>query len=569
MNNYLENDIADLLAPLTGMSAEDIIGQIKAPKDISFGDFAFPVFALAKERKMAPPKIAEQIVAELNPKLPYKNIKSVNSVSGFINFSVDPNALAEKLLPEIYSQGEKYGSSEMGAGKKVVIDLSSPNIAKPFHVGHLRSTVLGSCLYRLYQKLGYECVGINHLGDWGTQFGKLIVAYKKFGTEKTFESEPIYALLDLYIRFHKESKDNPALEDEAREEFKKLENGDPESKKIWQKFLSYSLEEYKRIYAILNTTIDIYTGESFYNDKMDAALKLLEDRELTQISREALIVDLEKYDLGAALLKKSDEATLYLTRDIAALLYRKQTYDFAKILYVVGSAQALHFKQLFKIIELLGYEWYQNCEHVEFGWIKFGAEMMSTREGNIVFLDDVIRRASEMAREIILEKNPDIDDIDSASQAIGVGAVIYSDLSVRRKHDINFRWEDALNFDGNTGPYLQYTHTRLASLERKYEGEISDDIDFGLISQPEEKQLMLELYKYPQRLLMAAQENEPSIICSYLYELSQTFNAFYQNHRVIGDDDKLTRARMLLIRAMRQVMSSGLQILGMIPLERM
>jgi len=569
MGDFIKDDIVELLSPLIEISPDEISQKIEIPRDRGHGDFSFPAFSLAKIRKMAPPKIASEIIAQLEPKLPYKSILSVSVVGAYINFSVNPELLASTLLPEIFKSGSDYGSQDIGQGANLTIDLSSPNIAKPFHVGHLRSTVVGSCLYRLFEKLGYNCIGINHLGDWGTQFGKLIVAYKKFSAEITFESDPIYALLDMYIRFHKEAKDDPKLEDEAREEFKKLEHGDPDAVEIWKMCLEYSLEEYKRIYKILNATIDHFTGESFYNDKMEAALQLLEDKELTEISREALIVNLEEYDLGAALLKKSDEATLYLTRDLAALLYRKQTYEFARMLYVVGSAQALHFKQLFKIVELLGNDWCDSCHHVEFGWIKFGDEMMSTREGNIVFLDDVITRATEIAKNIILEKNPEIEDIDKSSQAIGVGSIIYADLSVKRNHDINFRWEDALNFDGNTGPYLQYTHTRLAGLERKYGKEIDADINYDLLIEPEEKHLMMALYRFPQRLIQASDDFEPAVICGYLYDLSQLLNSFYQKHRVISDNIELTKARMLLMRSVRIVMSEGLKILGLEPMERM
>ena len=569
MTDFIYDDLVGLLSPEIELDEDRIRSLLEKPRDSKFGDFAFPTFSLAKIRKNAPPKIAQEIYSKIEGKLPYNSITSASVAGGYINFTVDTKVLAEKLLSRIFKLGKDYGNSSIGEGENVIIDLSSPNIAKPFHVGHLRSTVVGSCLYRLYEKLGYKCVGINHLGDWGTQFGKLIVAFKKYADDKTFRKEPVYALLDLYIRFHREAKQDPALEDEARAEFKKLEQGDAEALAIWRKFLDYSLEEYKRIYDILNATIDEYTGESFYNDKMDSALELLESRGMTRLSRDALIVDLEEYDLGAALLRKSDESTLYLTRDLAAILYRYKTYDFAKALYVVGSAQALHFKQLFKIVELLGYGWYENCHHVEFGWIKFGKEMMSTREGNIVFLDDVIKKATALAREIIIEKNPDIDDLDESAQAIGVGAIIYADLNVRRTHDINFSWEEALNFDGNTGPYLQYTHTRLASLERKYGNVVTDKVDLSRIAEPEEKSLMLSLYAFPQKIAQAADDFEPAVVCNYLYELAQYLNSFYQKHRVISDDVELTRARMLLMRSVRIVMAEGLRILGLKAMEKM
>ncbi len=467
------------------------------------------------------------------------------------------------------STGSKFGASDKGDGKTVVIDFSSPNIAKPFGVGHLRSTVIGAVLYRLYDKLGYKCIGINHLGDWGTQFGKLIVAFKKWGDEADLKADPINTLFQLYTRFHREAEDDETLEDEARGEFKKLEEGDDEATAVWRRFKEYSLAEFERIYDRLGIEFDHYTGESFYNDKIDDAIEVLKDKGLTKRSREALIVDLEEHDLGACLLKKGDDATLYATRDIAGILYRHRTYDFHKCLYVVGSAQTLHFQQVFKVIELAGFDFHDGLVHVPFGWIRFEGQAMSTRSGRVVFLDEVIDKATELAREIILEKNPDIENIEETAQHIGVGAVIFGDISVRRNKDIDFRWEDALSFDGETGPYLQYAHARLCSLKRKFDRELPDAIDFSLLAEEEEKRVLLALSVYPDKIRQAAAEYEPFVISSYLIELAQQFNTFYQKHRIITDNESLSNARMALSEAVRTVLGDGLGLLGIYPLERM
>jgi arginyl-tRNA synthetase len=481
----------------------------------------------------------------------------------------DVGATVGDVLAGYEAAGPAYGSSDSGVGKTVIIDYSSPNIAKPFGVGHLRSTVIGNSLYRILTKVGYKCVGINHLGDWGTQFGKMIVAFKKWGSEDVLRADPIHALFDLYTRFHREAKEHPELEDDARSEFRLLEQGDPEATKLWQRFKDYSLDEFNRIYDILGINFDHHTGESFYNDKIQPVLDELDQKGLTTISREALIVDLEAHKLGACLLRKGDDATLYATRDIAGILYRHENFGFEKCLYVVGAAQALHFQQVFKVIELAGHDFHKGLVHVPFGWVRFEDRAMSTREGNIIFLDDVISKATELAHDIILEKNPDIEDVDGTALAIGVGAVVFSQVSVRRTKDIDFKWEAALSFDGETGPYLQYTHARLCSLMRKYGKELPAQINYALFGEPEEMDLSIESASYAEKIRHAAEEYEPFVIASYLINLAQKFNAYYQKHRVISDDTALTDARIKLCDLVRFVLGDGLRLLGITPLERM
>lgn len=533
------------------------------------GDYTLNVHELAGRLNLAPPVVSGMIVNKLESMedpLPC----TFNTPAIYLNYQITDVAVpAEYVIEGIRHQGAAYGSSDSGTGKTVVIDYSSPNIAKPFGVGHLRSTGIGNSLYRILAKLGYNCIGINHLGDWGTQFGKMIVAYKKWGSEESLKADAIHALFDLYTRFHREAKEHPELEDEARLEFRLLEQGDPEAIALWQRFKDYSIEEFNRIYGILGIKFDYHTGESFYNDKIQNTLDMLDGKGLTTVSREALIVDLEEYKLGACLLKKGDDATLYATRDIAGILYRYETYGFERCLYVVGAAQALHFQQVFKVIELAGYDFHNGLIHVPFGWVRFEDKAMSTREGNIIFLEDVISKATDLARGIIIEKNPDIEDVDGTAMSIGVGAVVFSQVSVRRNKDIDFKWETALSFDGETGPYLQYTHARLCSLMRKYGRELPAQIDYTGLREPEEKNLLLELERYPKKVAYAGKEYEPFVIASYLIDLAQKFNAFYQKHRVISDNAALTDARIVLSDCVRTVLGDGLHLLGITPLERM
>lgn len=546
-----------------------IRSKLEKPKNIQLGDFAFPAFSLAGALKRKPNEIA----AEIGKYLDSRHFKITGP---YVNRVVSPSEAAGATLPLIFEQEEAYGSQETGRGKNIVIDFSSPNIAKPFGVGHLRSTAIGNSLYRIFEKLGYTCIGINHLGDWGTQFGKVIAAYLKWGDEAELKKDATKHLYQLYVRFHDEEKNDPALAEEGRAWFKKLEDGDEQATALWKSFSQYSLDEFRRIYEILGVRFDHYTGESFYNDKMDAVVERLTESGLTRISEGALIVDLEAYGLTPCLLRRADGATLYATRDLAGILYRHRTYDFYKAIYVVGSSQREHFQQVFKVIELMGEDYADRLVHVEFGWIKFQDKAMSTRSGTVIFLEDVIDTATQKALEIIKEKNPNLPDLEKTALMIGIGAVIFADLGVKKNKDVNFVWEEVLNFEGETGPYLQYTHARLSALMRKYGREISDKVDFSLYDSPEEKELLMHLYRFDSMIEAAAEKYEPNFIAEYLLELAAVFNRFYQRKdaegrlvKIISDNEAETAARMLLVSGVRTVMREGLRLLGIEAPEEM
>jgi len=559
---------------------EKIYNRLETPKKSEMGNYALPLFELAKSLKKNPGEI-NSILTKFQNDFVLKNHEyrhlSFTAVGGFNNCRISPEYLASATLPLISKLRGDYGSSDMGERRKIVIDFSSPNIAKPFGIGHLRTTAIGNSLYRIFDKLGYQSVGINHLGDWGTQFGKMIVAFKKWGTDQDLGNEPVMKLLNLYVRFHKEEKNNPELSEEARAAFKNLEEGKPEEIELWKKFKALSLDAFKKTYNRLGVKFDYYTGESFYNDQMPQVLADLKDLGLTKISQGALIVDLEPYGLPPCLLTKADGATLYATRDITGIFYRWGTFKFEKALYVVGASQRDHFRQVFKVVELIEskvealreYHISNRLEHVEFGWIKFKDKMMSTREGNIILLDDVLDKAIDLARQKILEKNPDLMELDKTADQIGIGAVLFADLSTRRQKDVNFDWDEVLNFEGETGPYLQYTHARLSSLLRRYGKVISGSIDYKLLDHSEEHRVVDLLYKFPQKVDEAARDYEPFIISSYLLELASAFNKVYQRKdesgridKIISEDIKLTEARMSLVQAVQIVIKEGLYLLG-------
>ncbi|HHT9124171.1 MAG TPA: arginine--tRNA ligase, partial [Candidatus Wunengus sp. YC63] len=449
------------------------------------------------------------------------------------------------------------------------IDYSSPNIAKHLAVHHLRSALIGSAIYNIYKTLGYRCIGINHLGDWGTQFGQLIVAYKKWGSEDTHTSYTVTDLNNLYVKFHQEAEKNTALEDEAREWFKKLEAGNSEAKELWQRFKDISLKEFQKIYDMLGIHFDAFVGESFYNTMVEDTVTRIKEKGLTRISEQALIVDLETYNMPPCLLRKKDDATLYATRDIAAAEYRKKTYNFAKMVYVVGSEQKLHFKQVFKVLALMGYDWANHCVHVDFGLMKFKDGKMSTRKGKVVLLEDLLIEAVERIKEIIEAKNPSLENKENVAQDVGIGAVIFADLSAKRNKDVVFDWDEALNFEGETGPYVQYTHARLCSILRKYGRPVTADIPFELLKEDETIILIKNLWRFPSVILKAAELYEPSLISNYLIDVCGNLNRFYNAHRVLSDDGELTKARILLVDSTRQVIKNGLNILGIRAPERM
>jgi arginyl-tRNA synthetase len=565
MNKFVE-EIVGILKSKIELPADKIDSLIEVPPEEKFGDYAFPCHILSKELKKSPQEIAKDISSQLKPE---ELTEEIFPVGPYINFKVNRRKFAEFVLQEIFDKGEGYGSDITGRGKTIVMDYSHPNIAKPFGIGHLRSTVIGSSLYNTFRKSGYEVIRINHLGDWGTQFGKVIAAYKKWGDEKELLSDPIATLYDLYVRFHREAEKDPDLDEEGRQWFKKLEEGDNEALVLWKSFKDYSLEEFNRIYKMLDISFDSYAGESFYNQYIEKTIGNMKKKGLLKKSQDALIVDLEEYGMPPCLVRKKDEATLYATRDICAAIYRYEAYHFHKALYIVGSAQKLYFRQLFKVLELMDYSWSGDLVHVDFGWVKFKQEMMSTRKGNIVLLEDVLNRSIDLALKIIQEKNPELENKEKVAYDVGIGAVVFAFLSTRRNKDIDFDWDKVLNFEGETGPYVQYTYARLCSLIRKYDHPVDDKIEFNYLSTESEHELIKKLEDFPRRIKLCLREYEPALICSYLIELCSLFNSFYQKERIITDSPKSTKARMFLVRAAQIVLKSGLNILGIKTPERM
>ncbi len=558
-----------------GLSLEEIEGMIEIPADESMGDYAFPCFRLAKALRKAPQLIAADIAARAGDAEAFEKVENVNA---YVNFFIDRAYFAGEVIDEVNRLGNAYGRSNSGEGRKVIVEYSSPNIAKPFHIGHIRSTVIGNAIYKLYDAVGFDVIRINHLGDYGTQFGKMIVAYRKWGSEEELAKDPIKSLLSYYTRFHKEAEEHPELEDEARETFVKLEAGEPEELALWEKFRKLSLEEFNRVYDMLGITFDSYAGESFYSDKMPRFIQELKDKGLLIESQGAQIVDLEPYDLGAAMITKSDGSSLYVTRDIAAAVYRKETYDFYKCIYVVASQQNLHFKQWKKVLELMGYEWQKDCIHVPFGLVSLSdgddIKMMSTREGRVVFLEDVLNTAVAKTAEIMREKDAQGVDIDEVSKEVGIGAVIFQELSNNRIKDYVFSWDKVLNFDGETGPYVQYTHARASSVLRKAEAAGIDvdaigKIDPAHLSSDSAYTLAKLLYRVPEVVEEAAAKYEPSIVTRHLVDIAQSFNKFYHDEHILVDDEDEKNAKLALVKASRTVLANCLGLLGIAAPERM
>jgi len=537
---------------------------LEVPPDPTLGDFAFPCFSLAKEMRKSPVEIAKEIAAKIKPT---GNIEAIKAEGPYINFFVNKAKRAKDVLTAIRNKKAKYGSSGIGKGKKIVIDFSSPNIAKPFGIGHLRSTIIGNSLYKVYSFLGYKCIGINHLGDWGTQFGKLIVAYKRWGREEELEKEPIKYLFGLYVRFHKEAENDEKLDDEARSWFKKLEDGDKEATQLWETFRQLSLDEFKRHYDKLEIRFDSYKGEASYNKILDKTVEEIKSKIRTEISEDALIVNLKEHDMPPLMLKKSDEASTYATRELAAVLYRIKKYKPEKILYVVGSPQQLHFNQVFKTLELMGYK-REMFEHINFGLISFKEEKMSTRKGNIIFLEEVLDKAVALAKKTIEEKNPELEKKERVAEEIGIGAIIFGDLRNDRIRDIIFDWDKLLSFEGETGPYIQYTHARCCSVLRKAK-KLPKNADFKFLVEPEEIEVIRLLEDFPKTIKNSALNNKPHIIANYLIQLCQQFNNFYQKHTIISMDNEFSDARVILTDCVRTVLKTGLELLGIKAPEEM
>ncbi len=557
-------EIAKAVAACFDLDINEVYNAIEIPPDKKMGDYAFPCFKLAKVLRKAPPSIAQDILEKIQKP---DFISSVEVKGAYLNFFVIKSRFVKEILDNV--NYENYGTSKIGEGKTIVIDYSSPNIAKPFHVGHLRSTVIGNALYKIYSALGYKCVGINHLGDWGTQFGKLISAYKRWGSKEAVEKDGISELMKIYVKFHEEAEKDPSLNDEARMWFVKMQDGDKEAITLWKWFYDLSIKEFERVYDILGVKFDAYTGESFYNDKMDAVVQELKDKKLLTESDGAQIVNLDDCSMPPCLIIRSDGGTLYATRDITAALYRKKTYNFDKCLYVTAIDQNLHFAQWFKVIEKMGYSWAKDLVHVPFGLVSLESGKLSTRHGNVVLMEDLLKGAVDETRKIIDEKNPNLPDKENVAKQVGIGAVIFNDLYNSRIKDVVFSWSRMLNFDGETGPYVQYTNARACSVIKKAGDADFNKADFSALDDEASFEVCKLLNIYPLKIQDAADKYEPSIISRYLVDLSQAFNKFYHDNPIIVEDEGVKAARLTLVKAVNSVLVKGLSLLGISAPEQM
>ena len=560
MQEFIQT-IQAAIAEQTGLELGAI--KIESPRDPELGDLAFPCFPLARSLKLAPPKIA----AELGPKLQaqLEGIE-VTATGPYLNFKIQRELLASTILGAISEKGAAYGGSEEGAGKTIVIDFSSPNIAKPFHVGHLRSTIIGAAIKRTHELLGYRTVGINHIGDWGSQFGKLVAAIERWGAEYDLESEPIQSLLALYVRFHEEVESDPELAEQGREAFRELESGRPgKVRETWKRLTTLSMAEFDRVYKRLGIEFDHIRGEAFYEDFLESAVERVEQSGVTELSDGALVVMLDELEKNAppCLLRKTDGTTLYATRDLAAMFHRWDEFAFERCLYVVGSDQRLHFRQLKNVLKRMQLPWEEAVQHVDFGMLRLPGGKLSTRKGQVVFLEDLLDRAVAEARKIIAEKNPNLESADAIAESVGLGAVIFHDLKKERIKDVVFEWEEVLSFEGETGPYVQYTHARLASIERKAASKDLGTQNPAYELLEDAAQLCLLLGRFPQVVESSARSAEPSEISRYVLELCREVNSWYAGHRVLGDDARLSSARLSLVCAVKIVIANGLRLLGM------
>ncbi len=560
--------VKEKIVELTSLESDAVEKVLETPPDEKMGDLAFPCFILAKTMRKAPPLIASELASQLESD---ENLEKVEAAGGYLNFFFNRAKYESEVINAIKNAGEDWGKSTLGNGKTVLVEYSSPNIAKPFHIGHLFSTAVGNSLARIYKYLGYDVQSLNHLGDWGTQFGKLISAYKRWGVKEVIEKDPINELLKIYVKFHDEAKQNPELEDEAREYFKLLEDGDEETTALWTYFKDISLVEFKRVYEMLGVKFDSYNGEAFYSDKMDEVVELLRDAKLLVESDGAQVVDLSDLNMPPCIILKSDGATIYATRDIAAALYRHRTYNFDKNIYVVGTPQALHFKQIFATMQRAGWEWSKDCEHVGFGLVKLPGKSMSTRNGDVVFLEDVLNESIDKTKAIIKENNPDMADIDEKAKKIGIGAILYTFLKNSREKDIVFSWDTMLDFEGESAPYCQYGYARGKSILRRAEGIDYSNADMSKATSDEEYSLIKHINSFSEAIISAADKNEPFYINRYVTNLTKAFNKFYNTNPILKDDVdiEVKKARLAIVDVTCQVIKSALYLLGIETVESM
>ena len=561
--------IGEKIAKAIEMKASEITSYIEIPPNTDMGDYAFPCFKLAKELKKAPPLIANEIKEKLELG---ENIEKVEIIGGYLNFYINKLALTKNVLVEIDKAGNNYGSNNTGNGKTILVEYSSPNIAKPFHIGHLRNTVIGAALYNIYKYLGYNTIGINHLGDYGTQFGKMIEGYKRWGKEYDLESNPIDECMKIYVRINNLCKEDENVLEICRENFKKIEEGDPYCVEVWNKFKDLSLKEFQKIYDLLGVKFDSLKGEAFYSDKMDEVVEKLETKGVLKDSEGAKIVDLEDKGLGVCMIKKSNGSTIYATRDLAAVLYRARTYNFDKCLYVVAYEQNLHFKQIFEVAKYLDIpeKCLKGLEHVAYGMVRLTTGKMSTREGTVVKVEELLDEAVDRVEKIIEEKNPNMQNKKEEAKKIGIGAVIFNNVCSTIIKDQIFDWNIALNFNGETGPYIQYVYVRTKSVLEKanYIPKI-EEIDFNLLQDKESLKVIRTLYNFEDVLMSIVQKNEPSILARYLIELSQNYSNFYNENKIIDEDKNLQNARVYLTKAVGTVLKTGANLLGIQMPDRM
>lgn len=562
MINFKEQ-IAEGLARETGLDANELLYKIETPPDRKMGDYAFPTFMLAKTMRKNPAVIAQELKEKLSD---VEGVREIAVAGPYLNFFIDTTALAENVLKAVLEEGDRFGSSDIGKGKTTIVEYSSPNIAKPFHIGHIRTTIIGDSIKRIYKHLGYNVEAINHLGDYGTQFGMMIEAYKRWGDDDIIEKNPIPELVKLYVRINQEAETNKELLDNSREWFRKLESGDEEAVALWQWFRDLSLDEFKRVYDMLDVEFDSYRGESYYSDLMLKAVDEIKAKGLLVEDQGAQIINLDKYNLPPAIIIKSDGSTIYLTRDIATAIFRKDTYDFYKNIYVVGSQQNLHFQQLKAILKEMGYDWADDCVHVPFGMVSLPEGTLSTRRGKVVYLEDVLNRATEKVDDILREREEKngytMENREELARQVGIGAVKFQELFNQRIKDYVFDWDRTLSFDGETGPYVQYTHARMHSLLEKGAFDPAKSVDVKALTLDDEKELLQQLYGFNQVIVDSHEKYEPYLVTRYITECAKTFNKYYTNTPILVEDDDIKNARILLVYGVKNMIKIGLNLLG-------